>query len=105
MMVRTHETTYRYELDLDVAIDVRFLTQLGEVVNYAVVLLVEEHDEWHAVRVYDNTHQMHDMHRYDRAGEKQAAEMFHRGSASEALQSAIETVRSGYSEMVESWRR
>ncbi len=42
-MARTHETNYRYELDLDVAIDVRFLAQLGEVVDYAVVLLVEEH--------------------------------------------------------------
>jgi hypothetical protein len=105
MMARTHETTYRYELDLDVAIDVRFLTQRREVVDYVVVVLVEEHDAWHAVRVYDNAHQLHDMHRYNRAGEKQVAEMFHRGSASEALQSAIETVRSGYSEMVESWRR
>jgi hypothetical protein len=105
MMARMHETSYRYELDVDAAIDVRFLTRSGEVVDYVVVLLVEDHDAWCAVRVYDNAHQMHDMHRYDRAGEKQTAEMFHRGSASEALQSAIETVRSGYSGMIESWRR
>jgi hypothetical protein len=45
------------------------------------------------------------MHRYNREGEKQPAETFHEGSASEALQSAIETVRSGYNETIESWRR
>jgi hypothetical protein len=104
-MVRAHETSYRDELDVNAAIDVRFLVQRGEVVDYAVVLLVKERDAWHAVRVYDNAHSINDMHRYNRAGEKQAAETFHRGSPSEALQSAIETVRSGYGEMVESWRR
>jgi hypothetical protein len=105
MMVREHETSYRYELDLDAVIDVRFLNRRGEVIDYAVVLLGEEEGEWRAVRVYDNAHQTHDMHRYNRSGEKQMAETFHRGSAGEALQSAIETVRSGYSEMIESWRR
>lgn len=57
------------------------------------------------VRLYDNAHQINDMHRYNREGEKQPAETFHGGSASEALQSAIETVRCGYSEMIKSWRR
>ncbi len=104
-MVRARETSYRDELDVDAAIYVRFLTRRGKVVDYAIVLLVEEQDAWRAVRVYDNAHELHDMHRYNRAGEKQPAETFHRGSASEALQSAIETVRSGYSEMIESWRR
>jgi hypothetical protein len=104
-MVRTHETSYRDEFDTAVAIDVRFFTQHGEIDDYAVVLLVEEQGEWHSVRVYDNAHQTNDMHRYNREGEKQPAETFHEGSASEALQGAIETIRSGYSEMIESWRR
>jgi len=104
-MVHLQETSYRDELDVEAAIDVRFSTRRDDVLDYAVVLLVEERNEWHAVRVYDNVHQVHDMHRYNRAGEKQTAETFHRGSASEALQSAIEAVRSGYSEMIESWRR
>ena len=69
------ETSYRYELDLDTAIDVRFLAQRDEVVSYAVVLLVEEEDDWRAVRVYDNAHQIHDMHRYNRSGEKQTADI------------------------------
>jgi hypothetical protein len=104
-MVRTQETSYRDELDVKAAIDVRFRTRDGEVTDYAVVLLAEDQGAWHAVRVYDNAHQINDMHRYNRAHEKQLAEMFHGGSASDALQSAIKTVRSGYSEIIESWRR
>lgn len=49
--MRTHETSYRDELDAEAAIDVRFFTRRGDVVDYAVVLLVEERDAWHAVRV------------------------------------------------------
>jgi hypothetical protein len=104
-MVRTHETSYHDELDADVAIEVRFSTHHGKVTGYAVVLLAEEHGIWQAVRVYDNTHQVNDMHRYNRDGEKQPAETFYAGSASEALQAAIETIRQGYSGMIESWRR
>jgi hypothetical protein len=104
-MVRTHETKYRDELNPEAEIDVRFFTLLGVVTDYTVVLLAEDRGAWHAVRVYDNAHQINDMRRYNRDGEKQPAEMFHAGSASEALQSAIETVRDGYSEMIDSWRR
>jgi hypothetical protein len=103
--MRTHETSYRTRLDFEAVIDVRFLTRRGEVIDYAVVLLVRERGELQAVRVYDNTHGDHDMHRYNREGVKRVADTFHRGSASEALQSAIEAVRSGYCEMIESWRR
>jgi hypothetical protein len=104
-MVRVHETSYRARLDFEAAIDVRFLRQRTEVIAYAVVLLTRERGMLRAVRVYDNTHGDHDMHRYNRQGVKRAAETFHRGSASEALQSAIDAIRSGYGEMIESWRR
>jgi hypothetical protein len=105
MMVRTHETTYRVRLDFDVAMDVRFVTHRMSVVDYAIVLLARERGLWRSVRVYDNAHAINDMHRYNREGVKQPAETFHRGSAGEAMRSALETVRSGYSEMIESWRR
>lgn len=104
-MMRTHETSYRDGLGAEAAIDVRFFTRYGEVTDYTVVLLATDRGAWHAVRVYDNAHQMNDMHRYNREGEKQPAETFHGGSASEALRNAIETVRSGYGEMIESWRQ
>ncbi|HTC60332.1 MAG TPA: hypothetical protein VK691_09490 [Solirubrobacteraceae bacterium] len=104
-MVRLHETSYRARLDFEAVIDVHFLRKGKEVIDYTVVLLARERGELQAVRVYDNTHGDHDMHRYNREGVKQPAEIFHRGSASEALQSAIEAVRGGYREMIESWRR
>jgi len=88
-----------------VHIDVRFLRWRRTVVDYAVVLLAYDREALRAVRVYDNTHESHDMHRYNRDGVKQPPESFHRGSAGEALRSAIETVRSGYAEMIGSWRR
>jgi hypothetical protein len=67
--------------------------------------MVEEGERLRTVRVYDNAHGVHDMHRYNQAGEKQPAEVLHHGSASEALQSALRSVRDGYREMIESWRR
>lgn len=104
-MVRVHETSYRTRLNFEAVIDVRFLTRRTEVIDYAVILLVRDRGKLRAVRVYDNAHGDHDMHRYNREGVKRAAETSHRGSASEALQSAIEAIRSGYSEMIQSWRR
>ncbi len=99
------ETSYRDRLDPDAAIDVRFRTLRGSVVEYTVVLLARERGELRTVRVYHNAHKSHDMHRYNRDGVKQAAVAFHQGSAGEAMRSAIEAVRNGYSEMIESWRR
>lgn len=99
------ETVYRDQLDAEAEIDVRFVTRRGVLIEYAVVLLVEEEERLHTVRVYDNAHGVHDMHRYNRAGEKQTAEAFHHGTVSEALQSALSAVRDGYREMIESWRR
>ncbi|MGH2855012.1 MAG: DUF7718 family protein [Solirubrobacteraceae bacterium] len=99
------ETDYRDWLDLDAEVGVRFLTHRSEVTYYVVVLLAVDRGELWAVRVYDNAHERHDMHRYNREGVKQAAETFHQGSAAEALLSAIEAVRNGYREMIDSWRR
>jgi hypothetical protein len=96
---------YHDWLDLEAAIEVRFVTRRSEVTHYAVLLLAYEHDDVCAVRLYDNAHGNHDMHRYNREGIKQAAETFHQGSAGEAMRSAIEAVRSGYQGLIESWRR
>jgi hypothetical protein len=104
-MVRIQETKYRDRLGAEAAIDVRFFTRGREVTDYTVVLLARDVGALRAVRVYDNAHQINDMHRYNPDGEKQPAETFHSGSASEALGSAIEAVRDGYSEMIDSWRR
>ncbi|HEV3322366.1 MAG TPA: hypothetical protein VG147_09285 [Solirubrobacteraceae bacterium] len=101
------ETAYRDWLDEDekAEIAVRFLTHRREVADYAVVLLSVERGDRRTVRVYDNAHGNHDMHRYNRADVKQAAQTFHQGSAGGAMRSAIEAIRGGYEEMIESWRR
>ena len=67
-MVRVHETSYRTRLSFEAILDVRFLRQRNEVIDYVVVLLVQEGGVMKAVRVYDNTHGDHDMHRYNRDG-------------------------------------
>lgn len=103
--VPLRETSYRYELSDYADIDVRYLRRRRTVVDYVVVLLAYERGEWRTVRVYDNTHETHDMHRYNREGVKQSPESFHHGSAGEAMRSAIGAVQSGYMEMIESWRR
>ncbi|HUN78347.1 MAG TPA: hypothetical protein VMU32_05465 [Solirubrobacteraceae bacterium] len=68
------ETSYEDELDPEAAILVRFVTRRGVVRSYSVVLVALEGDASRAVRVYDNAHGVHDMHRYTREGVKQAAE-------------------------------
>ncbi len=62
------ETSYRDRLGVEAAIDVRFITDRSGVIDYAIVLLVREDGAWVAVRVYDNTHGNHDMHRYNLKG-------------------------------------
>lgn len=99
------DTTYKNELAPDALIFVRFITDRGVVTSYSIVLMAVEGGDLRAVRVYDNAHGVHDMHRYTREGVKQAAETFHRGSAGEAMRSAIEAVRGGFREMIDSWRR
>lgn len=103
--VPLRETRYRDRLDEGVHIDVRFLRRRRIVVDYTIVLLAYEREALRTVRVYDNTHGAHDMHRYNQEGVKRHPESFHQGSAGEAMRSAIEAVRNGYTEMIESWRR
>jgi hypothetical protein len=95
---------YVDELETGIAMAVRFVTEEGDLVRYSVVLLAAESGEFRAVRVFDNSHGPHDMHRYTRGGEKLAAEVFHRGSASEAMNAALRLVRSRWRGMVEAWR-
>jgi hypothetical protein len=96
---------YVDQLGHDADIAVRFVTEEGVMVRYALVLLVEDGGQIWAVRVFDNTHGQHDMHRYTRTGEKLPAEQFHRGSPSEAMNAALKSIRTGWRGMVESWRR
>jgi hypothetical protein len=93
-------------LDYEVGarIIVEFTTRGREVIDYAVVLTVDEDGEAVTVRVYDGAHGVNDMHRHDRFGEKALAESFHAGTLGEGMRAAIFAVRAGYKEMIDAWR-
>lgn len=98
---------YRDVLDYEVGarIVVEFTTRGREVIDYAVVLTVDdEHGEAATVRVYDGAHGVNDMHRHDRAGEKAPAASFHAGTLGEGMRAAIVAVRTAHKEMIDAWR-
>jgi hypothetical protein len=97
---------YRDVLDygLGARIVVEFTTRRREVVDYAVILTVDDEGGAMRVRVYDGAHGVNDMHRHDRGGGKALAEMFHTGTLGEGMRAAITAVRSGYKEMIDAWR-
>jgi hypothetical protein len=100
--------TQRYRDVLDYEIGVRivvaFTTRGPDVVDYAVVLTVDDEDDAATVRVYDGAHGVNDMHRHGRDGEKAPAETFHAGTLGEGMRAAITAVRTGYKEMIDAWR-
>lgn len=98
-------TDFRLALSHEAEMAVRFITERGQLLTYRVVLLVWEHGEQRAVRLFDNAHGVHDMHRYSREGVKREAEKLHHASPDEALHEAMRAIRDGYEEMIDSWRR
>ncbi len=97
---------YRDVLDhaIGARIVVRFTTNRREIVNYSVILAVDDEDGAATVRVYDGAHGVNDMHRHDRRGGKAPAETFHAGTLGEGMRAAITAVRIGYKEMIDAWR-
>jgi hypothetical protein len=75
------------------------------VVDYSVVLVVEEGDRTETVRVYDGAHGENELHRYTQDGGKQAAEVFDRGTLGEGMRAAIKDIKHGYEEMIDGWHR
>jgi hypothetical protein len=97
---------YRDVLDYEVGarIVVKFTTRRREVVDYAVILTVDEGSGEATVRVYDGTHGVNDMHRHGTVSGKAPAETFHAGTLGEGMRAAITAVRIGYEEMIDAWR-
>jgi hypothetical protein len=97
---------YRDVLDYEVGarIVVEFSTRGREIIDYAIVLTVDEDGEAVTVRMYDGAHGVNDMHRHDRTGEKAPAVSFHAGTLGEGMRAAIFAVRAGYKEMIDGWR-
>ncbi len=75
-----------------VRIVVEFMTDRRDVVDYAVVLTIDDEGNEATVRVYDGAHGTNDMHRHSRSGEKTLAETFHAGTLGEGMRAAITVV-------------
>jgi hypothetical protein len=99
----------RFAIQLDAALGavllVEFTTLRRAVTDYSVVLAVEHESERVTVRVYDGAHGRNEMHRYTRAGGKQAAETLHSGTLGEGMRAAMTAIREGYEQMIDAWSR
>jgi hypothetical protein len=85
---------------------VRFSVVPPVLVSYSVLLATQADDgQWHTVRVYDNAHDQHEMHRYTRRGGKQPGVVVHHGSANGAMRDAISSIRHGFEEMITAWQQ
>lgn len=87
------------------AADARVLVDLEgrPVVKYAVMLQLRIEGRWQTIRLLDNAHGDHDMHRYTGA-EKQPAERFAEGSANEVAPIAIRYLIDHWEAIAESWK-
>lgn len=83
---------------------VDFRTVRGVVVEYALVLTWVTADEAETIRVYDSAHGFNEMHRYTRAGGKQAGIDFHAGRLEEGMRAAMADIKTGYLAMIEGWK-
>jgi hypothetical protein len=98
---------YRRVLDhaLGALLRVEFTTQGSDVIDYAVVLLLDTEKGTKTIRVYDAAHGHNEMHRYTRSAGKGAGIAFHGGTLGEGMRAAITEVERGYREMIEGWER
>jgi hypothetical protein len=75
-----------------------------QVVDYSVILAVEEDGRMQTVRLYDGAHGKNEMHRYTRDGGKQAGAVFDRGTLGEGMRIAIGEIEHAFKEMIDGWR-
>jgi hypothetical protein len=98
-------TEYELALAESAIVYARLDTEHGEASGYAVTLVAVVDGEMKTVRVYDNAHGEPEMHRYNLDGEKQPAEPAPGSTASEGFNMALDLVSSGFTEMIDGWRR
>lgn len=71
--------------------------------SYAVMLQLRIEGQWQTVRLFDNAHGNHDMHRYT-GFEKQPAERFSEGAPNEVAPEAIRHLIDHWEAIAESWK-
>lgn len=87
------------------AADARVLVELEgrPLERYVVMLQLRIGGRWQTIRLLDNAHGNHDMHRYTGA-EKQPAERFAEGLANEVAPMAIRYLIDHWETIAESWK-
>lgn len=71
--------------------------------RYAIMLQLLIEGKWQTIRLFDNVHGDHDMHRYT-GSEKQSAERFAEGSVNEVAPQAIDYLIEHWEAIADSWR-
>jgi hypothetical protein len=87
------------------SVDARILVELEgrPLERYAVMLQLRVEGRWQTVRLLDNAHGSHDMHRYT-GTEKQPAERFADGYVKEVVPMAIGYLISNCEEIARAWQ-
>ena len=85
--------------------DARVLVELEgrPLERYAVMLQLRVAGSWQTIRLLDNAHGDHDMHRYT-GSEKQPAERFAEGAVNEVAPMAIRYLTEHWEVIAESWK-
>lgn len=71
--------------------------------RYAIMLQLRIEGKWQTIRLLDNAHGDHDMHRYT-GSEKQPAERFAEGAVNEVAPQAIDYLIQHWEAIADSWR-
>jgi hypothetical protein len=100
---KRQEHEHEHFLANDAKLVIQWLREHKQLVSYTVVLAVERSGQWQTVRLWDNSHGRHDMHRY--TPEKQPATKFHDGTAEQALHAAIDHARTCWEALIASWEK
>lgn len=71
--------------------------------RYAVMFQLQIQGRWQTIRLFDNAHGDHDMHRYT-GSEKQPAERFSEGAVNAVAPEAIRYLIDHWEAIAESWK-
>ena len=71
--------------------------------RYAIMLQLRIGGRWQTIRLFDNAHGAHDMHRYT-GSQKQAAERFAEGAVNDIAPRAINYLIGHWKAIADSWR-
>lgn len=86
-----------------VVLSVYFRSKGLDVVDYALVLLLDLDGRVETIRVYDSAHGFNEMHRHTRDRGKQDGVVFSRATLGEGMRAARKDIKGRYLAMIEGW--